>query len=76
MNDENNRTFEGWYLEPGCKNKVTFPYTVTDNVTFYPKWNYATEYYQLVTGSGTVIGKFVLNEDNFDYYEYELKEKF
>lgn len=75
LEDENNRTFEGWYLEPGCKNKVTFPYTVTDNVTFYPKWNYATEYYQLVTGSGTVVGKFVLNEDNFDYYEYELKEK-
>lgn len=75
LEGDSTRTFEGWYLEPGCKNKVTFPYAVTENVTFYPKWNYSNEYYQLVTGTGSLVGKFVLNEDNFDFYEYEIKEK-
>lgn len=72
------RTFGGWYLEPGLKNKVTFPYTVNENVVFYPKWNYPSDiytrdYYYLVNSSNTVIDGLVWNYDNYDFYEYELK---
>lgn len=31
-------TLEGWYTNSGLTNKVAFPYTVTDDVTFYAKW--------------------------------------
>lgn len=72
------RTFGGWYLEPGLKTKVTFPYTVNENVTFYPKWNYPSDiytkdYYYLVDQNGVTIDGFVWNYDNFDFYEYEIK---
>jgi len=30
--------FEGWYRESGFTNKVTFPITVTQNITLYAKW--------------------------------------
>ena len=40
LDDEEHRTFEGWYLEPSLKTKVTFPYTVNENTVFYPKWTY------------------------------------
>ena len=31
-------TFAGWYLDSACTQPVTFPYTVTGNVTFHAKW--------------------------------------
>ncbi|MBN2851118.1 MAG: InlB B-repeat-containing protein [Clostridia bacterium] len=31
-------TLEGWYMEPELTNKVDFPYTIEDDVTFYAKW--------------------------------------
>lgn len=31
-------TFAGWYLDAACTQPVTFPYTVTGNVTFHAKW--------------------------------------
>ena len=30
--------FEGWYRDSGFTNKVTFPITVTGNITLYAKW--------------------------------------
>lgn len=30
-------TLDGWYSDDGCTNKVEFPYSVTDNVSFYAK---------------------------------------
>ncbi len=30
--------FAGWYLDAGLNNAVTYPYILTDNVTFYAKW--------------------------------------
>jgi uncharacterized repeat protein (TIGR02543 family) len=31
-------TFEGWYKEAAFANKVTFPHTVTSDMTLYAKW--------------------------------------
>lgn len=35
-----NKDFAGWYLDSDCteSNKITFPYMVTSDVTFYAKW--------------------------------------
>ena len=30
--------FDGWYEDEDFNNKATFPYTVTEDVTFYAKW--------------------------------------
>ena len=35
---ETGATFAGWYLDAACTQPVTFPYTVTGNVTFYADW--------------------------------------
>ena len=72
------RTLEGWYLERSLINKVTFPYVVNENTTFYPKWKYVSEvyskdYYYLLDSNGTVIDGLIWNYDNYDFYEYELK---
>lgn len=34
--------FQGWYLDAGLTQAVTFPYEVTGNVTFYASWGAAT----------------------------------
>lgn len=77
LQDEEHRTFLGWYLEPSLKTKVTFPYTVNESVIFYPKWNYQVtkQYYKLTDSSGNVIDGFTWNYDNYDFLEYELKYK-
>ena len=36
--DSTGATFAGWYLDAACTQPVTFPYTVTGNVTFHAKW--------------------------------------
>ena len=35
--------FDGWYLDSACTQRVTFPYTVTGNITFYAKWEALAE---------------------------------
>lgn len=70
-------TFGGWYLDVATTLPVTFPYTVTENIVFYPKWiyndlDYATKvYFNLVTESGTVVKGFTWNLDNYTFVEYE-----
>lgn len=75
--NETHRNFEGWYLEPSLKTKVTFPYIVNKNTVFYPKWTYGInkEYYILVDSLGNKVGGFLWNYDNYDFLEYELKYK-
>lgn len=67
--------FKGWYLDLAKTKEVTFPYLVTNNVIFYPKWEMkdilAKEYYSLVDSSNNKICGLTWNIDNYDYYEYE-----
>ena len=47
-------------------------------MVFYPKWNYPSDiytrdYYYLINSSNTVIDGLIWNYDNYDFYEYELK---
>ncbi len=35
-------TFDGWYEDEELNNKVTFPYEVTKDITFYAKWTEET----------------------------------
>lgn len=39
--DSTGATFAGWYLDAAYTQRVTFPYTVTGNATFYAKWEEA-----------------------------------
>ena len=32
------KEFDGWYLDEACSQKVSFPYTLAKNTTFYAKW--------------------------------------
>ena len=73
---KDNFTFGGWYLDASCMTKATFPYIVTSDVVFYPKWeassDYATKsYYNLVLSDGTVIKGLTWNLDNYSFDEYE-----
>ena len=69
-------TFGGWYLDYTCTEKANFPYKVTSNIVFYPKWiasdNYETKiYYNLVTENGGYIKGLTWNLDNYTFDEYE-----
>ena len=69
-------SFGGWYLDYAATKEVKFPYTVTTNVVFYPKWvadtNYETKiYYNLVTETGAYIKGLTWNLDNYTFDEYE-----
>ena len=71
-----NYTFGGWYTDYNCTVEVVFPYTVTSNVVFYPKWITDTDfetkiYYNLVTESGEYIKGLTWNIDNYTFDEYE-----
>ena len=54
-----NKSFAGWYTDSGCaeENKVSFPYTVSTDVTLYAKWiaeQCRITYYANGATSGTV----------------------
>ena len=74
---KDNYTFGGWYLDYACTIPATFPYTVTSNTVFYPKWvyndsDYETKtYYNLVAEDGSVIKGLTWNLDNYTFLEYE-----
>ena len=67
--------FKGWYLDLAKTKKVSFPYLVTDNVIFYPKWEMkdilTKEYYSLIDSSNNKVCGLTWNIDNYDFYEYE-----
>ena len=69
-------TFEGWYLDISLKEKATFPYVVTKDTVFYPKYTFeenvlTKDYYYLTDESGNRVKGLTWNLDNFDFYEYE-----
>lgn len=71
-------SFEGWYLDIAKTKKATFPYLVTENTVFYPKWVEASnlltkEYYELLSNTNNKICGLTWNLDNYDFYEYEAK---
>jgi uncharacterized repeat protein (TIGR02543 family) len=41
-------TFEGWHSDAGLTSTVSWPYTLTNDVTFYAKWTYADADYSAV----------------------------
>ena len=69
-------TFGGWYLDFNCTKPVQFPYSITNNTVFYPKWisldDYENKiYYNLVLSDNTVVKGLTWNIDNYSFYEYE-----
>ena len=69
-------SFGGWYLDYNCTRAAQFPYTITENTVFYPKWvandDYANKvYYNLVLENGTVVKGLTWNLDNYTFDEYE-----
>ncbi len=71
-----NATFDGWYKDVNCLTPVSFPYVVTENTVFYPKWIYdedilTKDYYLLTDASGNKVCSLTWNTDNYDFYEYE-----
>lgn len=68
--------FAGWYLDLACTQVASFPYVITDNTVFYPKWvsedDWANKvYYNLVTSTGSYIKGLTWNLDNYTFDEYE-----
>lgn len=68
--------FLGWYLDLAKTKLATFPYLVTENTVFYPKWEAVNElltkeYYEFIDSSGQKISGLTLNIDNYDFYEYK-----
>ena len=68
--------FGGWYLDLACTQAVSFPYAITSNTVFYPKWvspdDWANKiYYNLVTSTGAYIKGLTWNLDNYTFDEYE-----
>lgn len=69
-------TFDGWYLDTSYQNQAEFPYLVTKNTVFYPKWTYAEDiynkdYYVLTDVNGNVVDGLKWNVGNYDFYEYQ-----
>ena len=61
-------TFEGWYSEPECINKITdSEYTPSGNITLYAKWTantYLVRYYgNGYTGGGTANTTYTYDEE-------------
>ena len=61
--------FDGWYSTSNyaSNSKITFPYSVTDNVTFYAKWNPLKFKVFFDAGEGTMAPSF-----NASFYENGL----
>ena len=59
-------TFLGWYFESDFINKVTFPYEVTQNITFYAKWeeNLPTSISFVVSAEGVLTEVNGISETN------------
>ena len=71
-------TFGGWYLDPACTTVAKFPYEVTKNTVFYPKWvnndDYKNKvYYNLTLSDGTIVTGLTWNLDNYNFDEYETE---
>lgn len=71
--------FLGWYLDLAKTKKAEFPYLVTSNTVFYPKWEisndvYTKEYYNLVDSANNKVKGLTWNIDNYTFYEYETGE--
>lgn len=69
-------TFAGWYLDITCTKQAQFPYTITDNTVFYPKWvsidDYENKvYYYLTLSDGTIVSQLTWNLDNYTFDEYQ-----
>ncbi|MBP5308681.1 MAG: InlB B-repeat-containing protein, partial [Clostridia bacterium] len=67
-----NYAFVGWYTDEGLSQYVSFPFEVTENVTFYAKWRYVdpyADYVKIYDGvqfqqiSSDLGGKYVLMND-------------
>ncbi|MDP3387004.1 MAG: InlB B-repeat-containing protein [Eubacteriales bacterium] len=54
-------TLEGWYTNSGLTNKVAFPYTVTDDVTFYAKWTINQYTITFNSAGGTTVAAITQN---------------
>jgi uncharacterized repeat protein (TIGR02543 family) len=54
-------SFEGWYANSGLTNKVSFPYTVTDDVTFYAKWTINQYTITFNSSGGTTVAAITQN---------------
>lgn len=73
-------SFGGWYCDISLKIKPAFPFVVTKNAVFYPKWefnekDYATkQYYKLVDENNNVISGLTWNLDNYDFNEYQTEK--
>lgn len=70
--------FQGWYLDLAKTKLATFPYLVSKNTVFYPKWKSNSdvlnkEYYSLVNSSDTKVAGLTWNLDNYEFYEYQVK---
>ena len=58
---DNIQSFAGWYTDPNCSdgNEVTFPYTVTGDITLYAKWEVVPFEFELnETETGYIVTKF------------------
>lgn len=49
-----NFIFAGWYKQPSFKDKITFPYKLTENTKFYAKW-LPTYLVSFESNGGTII---------------------
>ena len=71
--------FKGWYLDLAKTKEAFFPYLVTCNSVFYPKFErkidlYSKVYFNLVDVNNNILSILTWNYDNYDFYEYESQE--
>ena len=69
--------FDGWYLDIALTKKAEFPYLVTTNTVFYPKWiidsTVEKECYQLVDEHNNKVAGLTWNIDNYNFNEYQTE---
>ena len=42
--EKDGEIFVGWYLDEEFKNRVTYPFVVEEDITFYGRWNKEIDY--------------------------------